>query len=129
MSIMARLPTTTDVFNAIAEPQRRDIIALLANGEKSVNDIAEVLAFKQPQTSKHLRVLKEVGLISVRQAGKQRLYKLEAQELKPVYDWVQHFEHIWNGRFDRLAQYLDQLQKAEGQKNDEKIEATGTNDR
>lgn len=125
---MARLPTTTDVFNAIAEPQRRDIITLLASGEKSVNDIAEALDYKQPQTSKHLRVLKEVGLVSVRGAGKQRLYKLEAQELKPVYDWVRHFEQVWNGRFDRLAHYLEQLQKTEEQKNDEKIETTGTDD-
>jgi DNA-binding transcriptional ArsR family regulator len=108
---MARLPTTFDVFNAIAEPQRREIISLLANGEHSVNAIADALDFKQPQTSKHLRVLKEVGLVSVCGSGKRRLYKLEAQELKPIYDWVQHFEHMWNSRFDRLAGYLDELQQ------------------
>lgn len=124
---MARLPTTTDVFNAIAEPQRRDILALLVNGEKSVNDIAEALNFKQPQASKHLRVLKEVGLVTVREVGKQRLYKLEADELKPVYDWVRHFEVVWNGRFHRLTRYLAELQKEK--QDDQKIEVASADDR
>ncbi|MFZ0544902.1 MAG: metalloregulator ArsR/SmtB family transcription factor [Candidatus Promineifilaceae bacterium] len=110
---MARLPTTTDVFNAVAEPQRRVIINLLARNEKSVNEIAEALDLRQPQTSKHLRVLKEVGLVTVRGAGRQRLYKLNSAELKPIYDWVQSFEHLWNERFDRLDAYLEQLQKAD----------------
>jgi DNA-binding transcriptional ArsR family regulator len=108
---MARLPTTSDVFNAIAEPQRREILSLLADKEMPVNDIAESLGLKQPQTSKHLRVLKEVGLVDVRKEGKQRLYKLNSQKLIPVYDWVQSFEHHWRQRFDRLDDYLTQLQQ------------------
>lgn len=116
---MARLPTTADVYNAIAEPQRRDIIDLLKKGELSVNEIAETLGMKQPQTSKHLRVLKEVGLVSVRKEGKQRLYQLHGQELKPVFDWVQSYEHLWRERYDRLDEYLTQLQQ-KGDKNDRK---------
>jgi DNA-binding transcriptional ArsR family regulator len=114
---MARLPTTSDVYNAIAEPQRRDIIDLLKKGELPVNDIADALGMKQPQTSKHLRVLKEVGLVRVRKVGKQRLYNLNSQELKPVFDWVQPYEHLWHERYDRLDEYLIQLQQ-KGDKND-----------
>jgi DNA-binding transcriptional ArsR family regulator len=108
---MARLPTTSDVYNAIAEPQRRDIIDLLKKGELPVNDIADALGMKQPQTSKHLKVLKEVGLVGVRKEGKQRLYKLNSQELKPVFDWVQSYEHLWRERYDRLDDYLTKLQQ------------------
>jgi DNA-binding transcriptional ArsR family regulator len=114
---MARLPTTSDVYNAIAEPQRRDIIDLLKKGELPVNDIADALGMKQPQTSKHLRVLKEVGLVRVRKVGKQRLYNLNGQELKPVFDWIQPYEHLWHERYDRLDEYLIQLQQ-KGDKND-----------
>jgi DNA-binding transcriptional ArsR family regulator len=114
---MARLPTTSDVYNAIAEPQRRQIVDLLKRGEFAVNDIAESLDLKQPQTSKHLRVLKEVGLVTVRKDGKQRLYKLNSQELKPVFEWVQSFEYLWHERFERLDDYLMQLQQ-KGDKND-----------
>ena len=108
---MARLPTTSDVYNAIAEPQRRDIIDLLTKGELPVNDIAEMLEMKQPQTSKHLRVLKEVGLVTVRKEGKQRLYQLNSHELKPVYEWVHSFQHLWQQRYDQLDDYLAQLQQ------------------
>jgi DNA-binding transcriptional ArsR family regulator len=108
---MARLPTTSDVYNAIAEPQRRDIIDLLKKGELPVNDIADALGMKQPQTSKHLKVLKEVGLVGVRKEGKQRLYKLNSQELKPVFDWIQSYEHLWRERYDRLDDYLTKLQQ------------------
>ena len=107
---MARLPTTADVFNAIAEPQRRAILELLAQGELSVNEIAETLDLNQPQTSKHLRVLREVALVDVRIEGKQRVYQIRADGLKPVHDWVQEFEHMWNARFDRLDAYLKTLQ-------------------
>lgn len=112
---MARLPTTTDVFNAIAEPQRRQIVDLLAQGEMAVNEIAEALDMRQPQTSKHLRVLREVGLVTVRGEGKQRLYRLNAAELQPVHDWVNQYERFWNERFDRLDDYLRQLQSREEQ--------------
>lgn len=107
---MARLATTTDVFNAIAEPQRREILDLLAQGERSVNEIAAALTMKQPQASKHLRVLKEVGLVSMRGEGPQRLYRLRGEGLKPIHDWVKPYEHLWNERFDRLAAYLKELQ-------------------
>lgn len=110
---MARLATTTDVFNAIAEPQRREILDLLARGECSVNEIAETLELRQPQVSKHLRVLKEVGLVSVRGAGQQRLYQLQAGGLRPIYDWVQNYERLWNERLDRLEDYLKILQSKE----------------
>ena len=108
---MARLATTTDTFNAIAEPQRRLILNLLAHGERPVNSIAVSLHFKQPQVSKHLRVLREVGLVSVRGAGQQRLYKLNGKGLKPIHDWAKTFESFWNESFDRLDDYLKRLQK------------------
>lgn len=108
---MARLPTTSDVFNAIAEPQRRAILELLVQGEQSVTEIADALELKQPQTSKHLRVLREVDLVGVRSEGKQRIYRLRGEALKPVHDWVQAFEHMWSERFDRLDAYLQGLQE------------------
>ena len=110
---MARLATTSDVFNAVAEPRRRRILNLLTRGERSVNDVAKSLRFKQPQVSKHLRVLKQVGLVSVRGMGQQRLYKLNGDGLKPIHDWVKTFEQFWSESFDRLADYLDELQDQE----------------
>ena len=107
---MARLATTSDVFNAIAEPQRRAILSLLAQGERSVNDIVVLLGLKQPQVSKHLRVLKEVGLVSVHVEGQQHFYQIKADGLKPVHAWVTPFEQLWNERFDRLDAYLKALQ-------------------
>jgi DNA-binding transcriptional ArsR family regulator len=116
---MARLPTTSDVFNAIAEPQRREILNLLAQGERSVNEIVEALGLKQPQVSKHLRVLREVGLVSVREMRQQRLYRLNSEKLKPVHDWVKPFEQLWSERFDRLEDYLNKLQN-KGENNESK---------
>jgi DNA-binding transcriptional ArsR family regulator len=110
---MARLATTSDVFNAIAEPQRRRILNLLAGGEQPVNFIAVSLRYKQPQVSKHLRVLREVGLVRVRGAGQQRLYKLDGKGLKPIHDWTKAFECFWNESFDRLDDYLKKLQQRE----------------
>ena len=110
---MARLATTADVFNAVAEPQRRIIIGLLAQGEQSVNELTDQLELRQPQVSKHLKVLKEVELVSVRKAGKQRLYSLQSKNLKPIHEWVSSFEHLWNERFDRLDTYIETLQKEE----------------
>lgn len=106
---MARLATTADVFNAVAEPQRREILTLLARGERSVNDIAIALRVRQPQASKHLRVLREVGLVSVRGSGQQRLYTLNAEGFKPIHDWIKPFERFWSERFDRLDEYLNEL--------------------
>src|SRR5512143_2736769 len=103
---MARTATTADVFNAVAEVQRRYILDLLAQGERSVNDVAAALGIRQPQASKHLRVLKEVGLVRVRGSGQQRLYRLNATGLKPIHDWTLSYARFWNESFDRLDEYL-----------------------
>jgi DNA-binding transcriptional ArsR family regulator len=110
---MARSPTTSDAFNAVAEPQRRAILSVLAQGERSVNDIAAALQMRQPQASKHLKVLKEVGLVTVREAGTQRLYRLNAGALKPIHEWVTAFEQAMTERFDRLDELLQDLQEKE----------------
>jgi|SRR6185436_10169731 len=107
---MARAATTTDAFNAVAEPRRREILDLLTRGERPVNDVVAALGLAQSQVSKHLRVLREVGLVTVRGSGQQRLYKLNAAGLKPIHDWVKAYERYWNESFDRLAGYLDELQ-------------------
>ena len=102
MAVMARAATTSDVFNAIAEPQRREILVLLRAGERPVTELAQALRMTQPGASKHLRVLREVGLVRDRKAGKQRLYGLDARELRPVHEWTGGFERFWNESFDRL---------------------------
>ena len=109
---MARAATTSDVFNAIAEPQRRQILVLLRGGERPVTDLARDLGMTQPQASKHLRVLREVGLVRDRKAGKQRLYGLDAHELRAVHEWTGGFEHFWNESFDRLDEYVQELKQA-----------------
>ena len=111
---MARAATTTDAFNAVAEPQRRRILTLLKGRERPVNELAGALRVSQTRVSKHLRVLREVGLVSVRAAGQQRLYKLDARGLKPIHDWVGGFEEFWSQSFDRLDAYVKQLQRKEG---------------
>ena len=108
---MARASTTSDVFNAIAEPQRRAILVLLRAGERPVTELAQELGMTQPGASKHLRVLREVGLVRDRKAGKQRLYGLDARELQPVHEWTGGFERFWNESFDRLDVYLQGLKK------------------
>jgi DNA-binding transcriptional ArsR family regulator len=109
---MARAAATSDAFNAIAEPQRRGILVLLQVGERPVTDLARDLGMTQPQASKHLRVLREVGLVRVRGAGKQRLYGLDARGLRPVQEWVGGFERFWNESFDRLDEYVQELRQA-----------------
>lgn len=113
---MARAATTTDAFNAIAEPRRRQILDLLAAGERPVNDLVQMLGLAQPQVSKHLRVLREVDLVHVRDEGRQRLYRLNAEPLKPVHDWLSRYEQAWNKRFDLMDTVLDEL--VETEKND-----------
>ncbi|MEE2040885.1 metalloregulator ArsR/SmtB family transcription factor [Nocardiopsis sp. CT-R113] len=108
---MARAATTSDVFNAIAEPQRREILALLREGERSVTEVAQELGMTQPGASKHLRVLREVGLVRDRRAGKQRLYGLHADGLRPVHEWTGGFEQFWNESFDRLDAYVQDLKQ------------------
>ena len=109
---MARAATTSDVFNAIAEPQRRQILVLLRAGERPVIELAQELGMTQPGASKHLRVLREVGLVHDRKAGKQRWYRLEPGGLRPVHAWVGGFERFWNESFDRLDTYVQDLNQA-----------------
>lgn len=108
---MARAATTSDVFNAIAEPQRRQILMLLRTGERPVTALAQELRMSQPGASKHLRVLREVGLVRDRRAGKQRLYGLDARGLRPVHEWTGGFERFWNESFDRLDEYVRELEQ------------------
>lgn len=110
---MPRAATTTDVFNAVAEPRRRQILDVLAAGERPVSNIVSEMPVSQPQVSKHLRVLREVGLVRSRSAGRQRLYRIEPLALKPIHDWVKDYERLWNERLDRLDGYLDEIQGKE----------------
>ena len=110
---MARAATTADAFNAVAEPRRRQILDLLAGGERPVNDLVRLLGLAQPQVSKHLRVLREVGAVDVREEGRQRLYSLNGPALKPIHDWVKGYERIWTERFDALDLVLDELERKE----------------
>jgi len=109
--IMARAATTSDAFNAIAEPQRRQILVLLKGREMPVNDVAEALGVAQPRASKHLRVLRQVGLVRVRDEGRQRIYGLDARGLRPVHAWLGGFEQFWTESFGRLDDYMQRLQQ------------------
>ncbi len=108
---MARSPATTDVFNAIGETRRRDILDVLIGGEKAVGTIVDELALSQPQVSKHLRVLSEVGLVTFRADGRHRLYRLEPRNLQPLVEWLTHYEQAVNARLDRMDDYLKELQR------------------
>jgi DNA-binding transcriptional ArsR family regulator len=110
---MARTPTTYDPFNAVAEPKRRQVLEALGERELSVNEIVELLGWPQPMVSKHLGVLKQVGLVRERRVGRQRLYRVNAERLKPIYDWVTPFERYWSESFERLDEVLQELQKKE----------------
>ena len=112
---MARAATTTDAFNAVAEPRRREILDLLAGGERPVGDLVRRLGVSQPLVSKHLRVLREVGAVDVRDEGRRRLYRLNAQALKPIHDWVRGYERFWSERFGRLDVVLEDLNREEGE--------------
>ena len=110
---MARAATTTDAFDAVAESRRRQILDVLAGGERSVGDIVDELGLGQPQVSKHLRVLRAVGLVDVRDEGRQRIYRLNGDPLKPIHDWVKSYELSWTQRFDRLDVVLEELKRKE----------------
>jgi DNA-binding transcriptional ArsR family regulator len=110
---VARAATTTDAFNAVAEPRRRTILDQLAGGERSVSELVEQLGLGQPQVSKHLRVLREVGAVHVREDGRQRLYSVNARALKPIHDWVSRYERMWSERFGALDTVLDELKRKE----------------
>ncbi|MDQ8165971.1 MAG: metalloregulator ArsR/SmtB family transcription factor [Gemmatimonadota bacterium] len=110
---MARAATTSDAFNAIAEPQRRRILTLLKGRERPVNEVARALRITQPRASKHLRVLREVGLVRVRESGQQRVYTLDARGLRPIHAWTGGFEQFWNESFDKLDAYVRKLERQE----------------
>jgi DNA-binding transcriptional ArsR family regulator len=114
MPAMARAATTADAFNAVAEPRRRQILDVLAGGERPVNDLVRAVGLAQPQVSKHLRVLREVGAVEVRDDGRMRVYRLNGSALKPIHDWVSAFERTWSERFDEMDVVLDDLKKEEG---------------
>jgi DNA-binding transcriptional ArsR family regulator len=111
---MARAATTTDIFNAVAEPRRRQILDLLAAGERPVGDLVALLGLSQPQVSKHLGVLRAVGAVDAREAGRQRLYRLNGPALKPIHDWVARYERTWAERFAALDEVLAELRQQEG---------------
>jgi DNA-binding transcriptional ArsR family regulator len=118
---MARAATTTDAFNAVAEPRRRQILDVLAGGERPVNDLVTLLEIPQPQVSKHLKVLREVGLVRVREEGRERIYRLDGRSLKPIHDWVKDYERMWSDRFDALDEVLAELKtKEEGNDDDDR---------
>jgi DNA-binding transcriptional ArsR family regulator len=110
---MARAATTADAFNAVAEPRRRQILDLLSGGERPVNDLVEVLGLTQPLVSKHLRVLREVGLVHRRDVGRQRIYSLDSRGLKTIHDWVKAYEQSWSQRFDRMDDILELMKEME----------------
>lgn len=110
---MARAATTTDAFNAIAEPRRRQILDALVDEEMSVSDLVEVLGLAQPQVSKHLRVLREVQAVEVRELGRARIYRLNGRALKPIHDWVKNYERTWTERFEQLDVVLEELKSQE----------------
>jgi DNA-binding transcriptional ArsR family regulator len=123
---MARAATTTDAFNAVAEPRRRQILDVIAGTELSVTDLVRQLGLPQPLVSKHLRVLRETGLVAVRDDGRQRLYRLNGPALKPIYDWVRAFERLWSERFARMDVVLAELRADESRRAD--ASRTGTED-
>jgi len=110
---MARAATTADAFNAVAELRRRQILDVLVGGERPVNDLVRLLGVAQPQVSKHLRVLREVGAVAVREEGRQRLYRLNGRALKPIHDWVKEYESTWSERFEKLDAVLEDLKRKE----------------
>ena len=112
-AVMARAATTSDVFNAVAETSRRDILEALAGGESAVGELVARLHLSQPQVSKHLGVLRTVDLVRCRTAGRQRLYRVNGAALKPIHDWTKSFESLWNELFDRIDGLLGDVAEDE----------------
>jgi DNA-binding transcriptional ArsR family regulator len=110
IGFVARASTTSDVFNAIAEAHRREVLDALIAGEKAVGAIVDDLSMSQPQVSKHLRVLREVGLVRCRAEGRRRLYSLEPARLGPLHEWLANYGQALNDRLDRVDDYLEELQ-------------------
>lgn len=105
---MPRAPTTLDPFNAIAEPKRRQVLDMLAKGERPVNELVRSLGWSQPQVSKHLAVLRKVGLVSERRSGRQRVYRLNGERLKPIHEWVKNYERFWKHQLERIKSRAEQ---------------------
>jgi DNA-binding transcriptional ArsR family regulator len=114
------MPTTADAFNAFAEPRRREILDLLAAGERPVGDLVEQTGLGQPQVSKHLRVLREVGAVRVRDEGRRRLYRVDPEALRPIFDWVSPYQRLWEERFEQLDDVLAELKQEEGSDDDDR---------
>lgn len=110
---MARAATTADAFNAVAEARRRQILDVLAGGERAVTELVALLGVPQPLVSKHLRVLREVGLVEVREQGRERVYRLNAASLKPISDWIKSYERLWTQRLNRLDAVVQELKETE----------------
>ncbi len=108
---MPRASTTSDAFNAVAEPRRRDILSLLGSQERPVNDIVATLNLPQPSVSKHLRVLLEVGLVDVRREGRQMFYRTNAQAIKPLHEWAGTFERYWAHQLARVKERAEAAEK------------------
>jgi DNA-binding transcriptional ArsR family regulator len=116
---MARAATTADAFNAVAEPRRRELLDALARGDRAVSDLVRETGWGQPQVSKHLRVLREVGLVAVREDGRRRVYSVNGSALKPIHDWVGRYERMWNERFDALDDVLEEMKSEQNPKQED----------
>ena len=101
---MARAATTSDAFNAVAEPRRRDILNYIAMQERSVSEIVDALEMEQPSVSKHLKVLKEVGLVDVRREGRQMLYRVNGSAIRPLWEWTSTFERMWRHQLTKIKE-------------------------
>lgn len=108
---MPRASTTSDAFNAVAEPRRRDILNYLALQERSVNEIVDSLSLEQPSVSKHLRVLKDVGLVSVRRDGRNMFYKTNADAIRPLHEWTSTFERFWRHQLNQIKELAERTTK------------------
>ena len=110
---MARTPTTADVFNVVGDEHRREILETIGGRELAVGELVDALGLPQPQVSKHLKVLRDVGLVHCDRVGRRRVYRVHGEALRPIHEWVARFEQLWNDRYDRLDDLLVELQNNE----------------
>jgi DNA-binding transcriptional ArsR family regulator len=115
---MPRASTTSDAFNAVAEPRRRDILNYLILQERSVNEIVDSLSIEQPSVSKHLRVLKDVGLVNVRRDGRNMFYRTNAEAIRPLHEWTSRFERFWRHQLDQIKELAERNAKKQQQQPD-----------
>jgi DNA-binding transcriptional ArsR family regulator len=116
--VVPRAATTSDPFNAVAEPRRREILNYLAMQERPVGEIVAALGLEQPSVSKHLRVLRDVGLVRVRREGRNMLYSLDAEAIRPMYEWTQTFERFWKHQLQRVKERAEERAAAKGPRED-----------